>query len=148
MPAMMTYSEQPSGPFMADRSIVLASDSERMGSSLHRTLEENGFSVHYAGKYSQLDALLAGRDFDMVLLEVTGQHAVEAAVAAALRLKRANAGQFVAYLADAELESSGLAGDAVFPRNTTKLMEALRSYFAAEPKERQRSLQTEFRLEE
>ena len=130
MPAMMTYTEQSCGPFLADRSIVLASDSERMGSTLQRALAGSGFSVHYAGDYGQLDSLLRRRSFDVVLLEVTGQYAVEEAVAAALRVKRANAGQFVGYLADAALESSGLAGDAVFPRSTTKLPEALRSFFS------------------
>ena len=64
----------------------------------------------------------------MVLLEVTGEHAVEAAVAAALRVKRANASQFVGYLADASLETSGLAGDAVFPRSAARVEEALRRH--------------------
>jgi hypothetical protein len=32
----------------------------------------------------------------------------------------------VGYLADADLENCGLAGDAIFPRNAGKLREALR----------------------
>jgi len=89
-----------SGPF-EDRSILFASDSG-----------------------------LKERRYAMVLLEVTGEHAVEPAVAAALNVKRSNAEQFVGYLADANLDTSGLAGDAVLPRSGAKLKERLRQYFA------------------
>jgi PleD family two-component response regulator len=118
-----------SRPF-ADRSILLASDSERHGNTLHRALLEQGFAIEYAGDYSQVDAQLIARKYDVVLLEVTGEHAVEPAVAAALRVKRANAGQFVGYLADATLETSGLAGDAILPRNAAKLREELSRFMA------------------
>ncbi|MGB9032168.1 MAG: hypothetical protein WCC27_18740 [Acidobacteriaceae bacterium] len=126
MPVMMTKSEdlvdQPPG----NRSILLASDSERHGKMMHRALQQQGMAVEFAGDYSRLDAALQQQAYDMVLLEVTGEHAVEAAVAAALRVKRANANQFVGYLADASLETSGLAGDAVFPRSAARVEEALR----------------------
>jgi len=112
----------------ADRSILLASDSERHGTTMHRALEQEGFAIAYAGDYSQLDAQLHAQTYDMVLLEVTGEHAVEPAVAAALRVKRANAKQFVGYLADASLETSGLAGDAILPRNAAKVPEVLRRF--------------------
>lgn len=111
-------------------SILLASDSERLGPSIHRTLQEQGFEVHYAGPYSALEAALHGRSFDVILLEVTGQHAVEAAVAAALRLKRANPEQFIGYLADPALDASGLAGDGLFPRSSVRLAPALHAFFA------------------
>ena len=122
---MMTYLKERNGPF-ASASILLASDSERHGNSIHQLLKEDGFAIDYAGSYSEIEDHIKGREFDVVLLEVTGEHAVEPAVDAALRVKRANAGQFVGYLADADLETSGLAGDAVFPRNTEKLRHALR----------------------
>jgi len=99
---------------------------------MHRALQEQGFSIEFVGDYSQLEAQLHAQPYDLVLLEVTGEHAVEPAVAAALRVKRANAKQFVGYLADASLETSGLAGDAVLPRNATKVPEALRRFIADE----------------
>ena len=95
---------------------------------MQRVLQRYGFAVEYAGPYTGLDGLLNGRTWDFVLLEVTGEHAVEPAVAAALRVKRGNAGQFVGYLADANLETSGLTGDAVFPRSAERLEGALRRY--------------------
>lgn len=110
-------------------SILLASDRERLGSSLHTVLREAGFEVAFAGDYSGLDLHLNRRPFDMVLLEVTGEHAVEPAVETALRVKRANSGQFVGYLADPSLDASGLAGDGIFPRSAGKLPEALRRFF-------------------
>ncbi|HEX3660078.1 MAG TPA: response regulator [Acidobacteriaceae bacterium] len=126
---MMTYSNQRKGPFV-NASILLASDSERHGNSMHQLLREDGFAIDYAGSYSGIDDHLRGKAFDLILLEVTGEHAVEPAVDAALRVKRANAGQFVGYLADADLETSGLAGDAIFPRNAEKLRQALRRLVA------------------
>jgi PleD family two-component response regulator len=123
---MMTQSKKVSGKPFAEPTILLASDSERHGIAIHRALEERGFAVEFAGDYEQVDSLLKERGYDVVLLEVTGEHAVESAVAAALRVKRRDAGQFVGYLADASLETSGLAGDAVFPRNATGLPDALR----------------------
>jgi DNA-binding NtrC family response regulator len=109
-------------------SILLASDSTRHGSTMHRALRQQGFAVEFAGDYAQLAALLQERTFDVVLLEVTGEHAVEPAVAAALEVKRGNSRQFVGYLADASLETSGLAGDAVMPRSAAKVEDALRKY--------------------
>jgi hypothetical protein len=121
----------PSGfPLPESPSILLASDTERMGNSLHRALRDEGFAVHYAGDYASLDTHLRAGRFDMVLLEVTGEHAVEPAVQAALHVKRGNREQFVGYLADPTLNASGLAGDGVFPRSTARLPEALRRFFA------------------
>jgi PleD family two-component response regulator len=118
------------GQSLESPSILLASDSERHGELMHGILQGEGFHTRFAGDYSQLDHFLADHRFDMVLLEVTGIHAVEAAVATALRAKRAREGQFVGYLADPALEASGLAGDGVFPRDAARLPVALRSLFA------------------
>ncbi len=122
-----TFTDPPAQP-----SILLASDSERMGSSLHKVLRDQGFEVHFAGDYAGLDSLLNRRKFEIVLLEVTGDYAVEDAVQTALRVKRANAAQFVGYLADPALDASGLAGDGVFPRSATRLPDALRSFLATD----------------
>ncbi len=129
MPIMMTRTTS-SGERFAEPSILLASDSERHGNTMHRALEQHGFAVEYAGDYAQVESAIHERVFDVVLLEVTSEAAVEPAVAAALRVKRRNAQQFVGYLADPNLETSGLAGDAVFPRNAARLPEALRRFMA------------------
>ena len=123
------YTEEPFGQPTSCPTILLASDTERLGSSLHKILREEGFEVHFAGDYSGLDAHLRRQNFDMVLLEVTGEYAVEPAVQTALRIKRANAGQFVGYLADASLDAQGLAGDGIFPRSGTRLPAVLRRFF-------------------
>lgn len=113
-------------------SILLASDSDDTGRTLHKILENAGFRVHFAGDYSRLDGALDGRRFDVILLDVAGEHAVEAAVAAALRVKRLLPAQFVGYLADARLSTSGLGGDGIFPRTPCHLPAALRSRLALE----------------
>jgi DNA-binding NtrC family response regulator len=128
IPAMMIQSKRHSGPGRTEPSILLASDSERHGSTMHRALRQHGFAVEFAGDYAQVPARLEDGKFDVVLLEVTGEHAVEPAVAAALAVKRGNAQQFVGYLADASLETSGLAGDAVMPRSAARVQDALRRY--------------------
>ena len=128
MPVMMTRIEKHSDGGAGEPSILLASDSERHGNTMHRALEQHGFEVAYAGEYVHVDSVLNERSFDMVLLEVTSERAVEPAVAAALRVKRGNSNQFVGYLADASLEASGLAGDAVFSRNAARLPAELRRH--------------------
>ena len=109
--------------------ILLASDSESLGRFIRETLTAHGFQVCYAGHYSAVGTLFDSGSFDVVLLEVTGLHAVEPAVQAALRVKRANGAQLVAYAADASLETSGLAGDGIVPRSST-LPAALRRLLA------------------
>jgi DNA-binding NtrC family response regulator len=123
---MMTRTRKSYGEPLDEPSVLLASDSQRHGNTMHRALAEHGLAVEFAGDYTQVDSLLHERSYDVVLLEVTGEHAVEPAVEAALRVKRENAAQFVGYLADASLGTSGLAGDAVFPRNPARLPDALR----------------------
>ncbi len=129
---MMSWSKVPLDEPLACASILLASDSEALGNSMHRMLQGEGFQVQYAGHYSELDSHPDSGAFDMVLLEVTGEHAVEAAVEAALRIKRARAGQLVGYVADATLTASGLAGDAIFPRNSPDLPGSLRTFLSEE----------------
>lgn len=132
MSAMTTDSDEMLGRMLAEGAIVLASDSERHGRTMHRALEEQGLPVEFAGSYAQLDDRMRQKKFEVVLLEVTSEHAVEAAVEAALRVKRAHPGQFVGYVADAHLDTSGLAGDAILPRSAMRLPEALRSLLGGE----------------
>lgn len=133
MPMMMTRAKEHAGSSAADLSVLLASDSMRQGTAMHRALQEKGLSVEFAGDYAQIEEVLRSRKFDVVLLEVTGDHAIEAAVATALRLKRGDAGQFVGYLADAPLNTRGLAGDGVLPRNPPPPLERLRHLLEQEP---------------
>jgi hypothetical protein len=112
--------------------ILLASDNPRVASYLHRTLEEDGLSVRLAPGYGELEPLSQSHQGAIVLIEVSHQYSVEAAVNLALRLKRRNASRFVGYLADPILHSSGLAGDGIFPRSSHHLPAALRDHFRSE----------------
>lgn len=118
--------------------ILLASDNRRGAEHLHRSLQQEGFTVQLASGYSDLEdhnfeqrdsATLSPHPQGVVLLEVTDPRSVEAAVDVAMRLKRRNASQFVGYIVDPILHTSGLAGDAVFPRSVRHLPRALRDFF-------------------
>jgi len=116
--------------------ILLASDSKRGAEHLHRTLQQEGFSVQLAPGYHDLeyqDLESLSYSGSVVLLEVSNPQSVEAAVDVAMRLKRRDAAQFVGYIVDPILHTSGLAGDAVFPRSTHHLPQALRDFFRGEP---------------
>lgn len=119
--------------------ILLASDSPRGGELLHRNLQQEGFRVHLAPGYQDLEPIwqqcrppLRQHLDGVVLLEVSKLQSVEAAVDLAMRLKRRDARQFVGYLADPILRTSGLAGDAIFPRSAHHLPQALHDYFRTE----------------
>ncbi len=109
--------------------ILLSGDKTRTVRILHDALVERGFRVQLAAGYLQLEALWQQLRHPMVLLEVSGPRAVEAAVRTALRLKHQDPQQFVGYIADPVLQTYGLAGDAVFPRASDKLAGALRRCF-------------------
>lgn len=112
--------------------ILLASDNPQVASYVHRTLEQEGLSVRLAPGYGELELLSQSHQSAIVLIEVSHQRSVEEAVNLALRLKRCNASRFVGYLADPILHTSGLAGDAIFPRSTHHLPVALRNHFKNE----------------
>ncbi|MBT9331264.1 response regulator [Paracidobacterium acidisoli] len=115
--------------------ILLGCDSPTLCDSIHRLIQEAGFQVQLAGDYAEVETLLHRHNHDVVLLDVSAPEAVEAAVQTALRLKRANAAQFVGYLADPHLGASGLTGDAVFPRSPVALPQALHNFFSAAGRE-------------
>jgi hypothetical protein len=108
--------------------ILLASDNPQVASHIHRTLEQEGLSVRLAPGYGELEPLSQSHLSAIVLIEVSHQQSVEAAVNLALRLKRRNASRFVGYLADPILHTSGLAGDGIFPRSTHYLTTALQDH--------------------
>jgi hypothetical protein len=120
--------------------ILLTGDNPRTSHLLHRALLEEGFQVQLAQSYTQLESLWhqerpsneRNAAPPIVLLEVTGADAVEPAVEAALKLKRQDPLLFIGYLADPVLHASGLAGDAIFPRATGQLANALRRHFLNE----------------
>jgi hypothetical protein len=93
--------------------------------------------VHFASAYNEIEPLWQEKRHPLiplvVLLEVSGTQGVEAAVNAAISLKRKDPLQFVGYLADPVLRTSGLAGDAIFPRAFEQLAKALRNHFRDEP---------------
>lgn len=109
--------------------ILLSGDNARSAFLLHQALVSEGLPVDLAPTYHQIDGIWQQRRHRLVLLEVSGAHGVEAAVSVALQLKRRDPLQFVGYAADPLLHSSGLAGDAIFPRTSEHLAEALRRHF-------------------
>lgn len=114
--------------------ILLSGDNPHGTRALHEVLQELGFHTQLAPSYSELEPLWRNRRSAssapvMVLLEVSQQRNVEAAVDTALQLKRQDPGQFVGYIADPMLwAGGGLIGDAVLPRNPGRLAESLRKY--------------------
>lgn len=110
--------------------ILLAGDNARSAIILHQALAQAGFRVQLAAGYQELEDLWQQQRHPMILLEVSGPQAVEPAIHTALRLKYQDPRQFVGYIADPVLHTSGLAGDAIFPRTSDKLARALRRHFA------------------
>lgn len=113
--------------------IILSGDDPRTACVLNHVLQELGFHTQFAPNYCQVEALWrdnrsASAAPVLVLLEVTQQRSVEAAVDTALQLKREDPSQFVGYIADSTLLAGGLIGDAVLPRNPGRLAESLRGY--------------------
>lgn len=111
--------------------ILLASDNFSVAESLRRTLTDKGFAVQVAPGYHALEILWREHRQPVILLDVSNIHAVDAAIDAAINIKRQDSAQFVGYLADPILRTSGLAGDAIFPRNLHQLPEALRTHFSS-----------------
>jgi len=112
--------------------ILISGDNPHTVHMLHRALLDQGFHAEIAVAYHELVAMGQQQRHAMVLLEVSSACNVEAAVDAALQLKRRDPLQFVGYLADPVLHASGLAGDAIFPRASNQLIRALRSHFLNE----------------
>ena len=118
--------------------ILLASDSRRGAEQLHRSLQQEGFTVQLASGYSDLEDHNFEREtpqrchhIRMVLScsksPICNRLKLPSTVA--MRLKRRNASQFVGYIVDPILHTSGLAGDAVFPRSPHHLPQALHDFF-------------------
>lgn len=113
--------------------ILLSGDNARTAFMLHQALLDEGFRIELAAPYQAMETVWREQRHPVVLLEVSGAHSVEDAVNAALRLKRVDPLQFVGYLADPELYTAGLAGDAIFPRSSAQLAQALRRQLAGDP---------------
>jgi DNA-binding response OmpR family regulator len=107
--------------------IVLGSDNRRLISAVSNALLAAGFNVDTANDYIDTETLWRQSRHEVVLLEVSNSDSVELAIASALRIKRQNTQQFIAYLADASLRMSGLTGDAILSRDTNRLPQDLRA---------------------
>jgi len=107
--------------------IVLGSDNWRLISAVSNALLTAGFNVDTANDYIDTETLWRQSRHEVVLLEVSYPDSVEPAIKSALRIKRQNAQQFIAYLADASLRMSGLTGDAILSRDTNRLPHDLRA---------------------
>ncbi|HEX5236319.1 MAG TPA: hypothetical protein VFW25_13415 [Silvibacterium sp.] len=114
--------------------VLLSGDNTRSALMLHQALVNHGLRVHFAPSYDELEPLWQqhrnSAASPIVLLEVSGAHAVEPAVHAALQLKHRDPLLFIGYVADPTLHTSGLAGDAIFPRSPDQLANALQHHFA------------------
>jgi hypothetical protein len=106
--------------------ILLSSDNHRLVSPVRNSLLKAGFNVDLASDYGHLEMLWQQLRHDIVLLEVSHPDSIESATKSAIRIKRQDAQQFIAYLADANLQAGGLIGDAIFSRDAHKLPQALR----------------------
>ncbi len=109
--------------------ILLGSDNYRLFAPVQHALTQAGILVDVAPSYEYIEPIWARGRHDIVLVEVSSPGSVEEAVAIAMRLKRQDAHQFVGYLADPILHNHGLTGDAVFPRDSSRLAHALRAFF-------------------
>jgi len=106
--------------------ILLGSDNRNLISAVSNALLKAGFHVDTANDYTDLETLWRQSRHEVVLIEVSHHDSIESATGSALHIKRQNAQQFIAYLADASLQMSGLTGDAILSRDTTRLPQALR----------------------
>ncbi len=106
--------------------ILLGSDHHRLAIPLRNALLKSGYTVDLGSDYRHAELLWGELRHDIVLLEVSHPRSIEPAIATALRIKGRDPQQFVAYLADSMLESSGLTGDAILPRDAERLPESLR----------------------
>jgi CheY-like chemotaxis protein len=114
----------------ASHAILLAGDKPQRLRALQHTLGREGFQVKLAAGYRELESLYRQDRHGIVLLDVSCRGSVDAAVETAIRLKRYDSRQFVGYLADPILRTSGLAGDAIFTHDS-RLPQVLREYFGA-----------------
>jgi CheY-like chemotaxis protein len=112
--------------------ILLGSDNQTLISAVSTALLKAGFHVDTADDYNHLEVLWMCTRHDIVIFEVSRRDSIEPATESALRIKRQDARQFIAYLADANLQMSGLTGDAIFSRNLHTLPQALRAALGEE----------------
>lgn len=113
--------------------ILLGSDNRSLISAVSNALLKAGFHVDTANDYIDLETLWRQSRHEVVLLEISHPNSVEPAIESALRIKRQHAQQFIAYLADASLHMSGLAGDAIFTRDANRLPQELRKAISETP---------------
>lgn len=110
--------------------ILLSGEHSSSIERFYRSLCEEGLHTMVAhGLAAGVDAWNERRQ-PVVLLDVPELSSVEPAIEAAVAIKRRNPDQFVGYLADATYLTSGLAGDAIFPRSASQLPHRLRAHLA------------------
>ncbi len=109
--------------------ILFSSDDYLLASPIRDVLRKGGFHVDLASSYQQLEQVWPSLRPEIVLFEVSRPDSIEPATASALRIKRLDASQFIGYLADANLRTFGLTGDAILSRDVTLLPETLRQIY-------------------
>jgi CheY-like chemotaxis protein len=133
--AMKAGEDMNPGTFVFSESsprILLGSDNQHLISAVSNALLKAGFNVETANDYTHLETLWRQSRHDVVLLEISRPDSVESATRLALRIKQQDPQQFIGYLVDVSLQMSGLTGDAILSRDTSKLPQALRAALEAE----------------
>ncbi|WP_446744831.1 hypothetical protein [Silvibacterium acidisoli] len=101
--------------------------------AIREVLSSAHFAVQHVGSFAEVEELWLQHRHHAVLLDVDNHESVAQALLAATQIKRHSSQQFLGYLADPILRSSGLAGDAIFARDARTLPEALLRCFEQEP---------------
>lgn len=113
-------------------SVLLAGRNSDDLKAIREVLVSAHFDVQHVGSFAEVEDLWLGHRHQVVLLDVDNHESVTQALLAATQIKRHSSQQFLAYLADPILRSSGLAGDAIFTRDARTLPEALLRCFDQE----------------
>jgi response regulator RpfG family c-di-GMP phosphodiesterase len=106
-------------------SVLLAGKNLDELKAIREALLLANIDVQHVGSFAEAEELWLQHRPHAVLLDVDHQESVAQALLAATQIKRHKPRQFLAYLADPILRSSGLAGDAIFARDMRTLPDAL-----------------------
>jgi hypothetical protein len=109
--------------------ILLGSDDGTPDPQTHTSLARAGFRVDTASDYASLESVWHAERHEIVLIEVSRQESILAALSLASRLKKYDIRQFIGLLADPAMHDSVPTGTTVFPRDAIHLPQALRRFF-------------------
>ncbi|MFT4114495.1 hypothetical protein [Silvibacterium sp.] len=111
--------------------ILLIAENIRVIEPILSALKDDGLPVMLAHGYPAGIEHWSEHRQPIVLIDVPRLEEVEPAIDTAVAIKRRDPAQFIGYLADNTLHTSGLTGDALFPRSSTRLPTLLRTHLVA-----------------